>query len=698
MKKRIIGLLVVSFALLQLFSLSAMAQDSEAIALALVVKGNAEIKHGIQEWKTLEFGEVLVDSDQVRTGDDGFIALAFTDDGSQIKIRPNSMATLKGSRLEDMTLSKQVVMGIGELLADVKKQKGAVQVSTPTSVASVKGTSFWVILNENGETTVVTLEGLVELANNVSGTSRLVSAGRFGVSGPDGSLDVATTGPDTYVPGWDEEPDEPDTEPQGDSTPSDTTSTEEPEVEPEPDSAPPQAPAGRDEGSGGGGLGLNMNGAVGATVIDGETYQYFSFRPDIQFGKFGIGLDLSFYFDAEGNMLEGGWDEGADVIDKIYYVRYGQLRDPLYVRVGALDNVTFGYGLIMNRYSNAIEWPQVRRVGLHTQINKGPFGVEAIVNNFREISDPGLVGTRFTYEWKVGLPVVFGATYMMDGNQFLGAPDDDDDGIPDPFDQFPGKHDGDEIIGLNSNLDPADITFLIENGHLPDINNPPPSIDDEKDDIGIWGVDIGIPIIRKEHMNLWIYGQMAQIMDYGSGITAPGLSFNLGPFRAGAEYRIFEKQFMPEFFNLGYEIERVTLKEDSTIYYMTKEEILTHIPSSSGYFVDAGISISNLFDIYAAYQQLSYDDDDSGIEFPSKTFFARASVNTEPIPKLGLAQAYYHQPRADDIFDTETDGTTLGYKFGLEMSAGMMIVFDHKTIYRNGEPEKITTVETVMTF
>ncbi|MBM3325163.1 MAG: hypothetical protein FJY66_05800, partial [Calditrichaeota bacterium] len=48
--------------------------------------------------------------------------------------------------------------------------------------------------------------------------------------------------------------------------------------------------------------GIRWNGAVGAVIIDGKVYQQFSLRPDIPLGKFGIGLDLTLYFDENGKV------------------------------------------------------------------------------------------------------------------------------------------------------------------------------------------------------------------------------------------------------------------------------------------------------------------------------------------------------------------------------------------------------------
>nr|MBC8465824.1 hypothetical protein [bacterium] len=370
-----------------------------------------------------------------------------------------------------------------------------------------------------------------------------------------------------------------------------------------------------------------------------------------------------------------------------------------YIRGGSLAPITLGYGLIMRRYTNAIEWPQVRRIGLQTEINSGPYKIEALLNNFRELESPGLVGGRFSYSTKFVLPVVVGGTLMFDGNQYLGLDDEDGDGIPDRHDMFPGETDQDIINELRNVFlrNEALLTRLINQNILPDIRNPTKNFKDDDEAVVEFGVDVGIPLIQNKVMSLWAYAQAAQIVDYGRGYTFPGLTWKMGPFRAGVEYRIFEKEFVSDFFGLSYEIERVEWDEDADDgqgKYVTKEEKLDGIRSGQGYYVDAGADIFGYLDIYGSYQNMIYDDS----EIPNQSLYAKATLNTSFIPKIDLAEGYFQQPNADKVFSTDQDGTIIGYKVGASLGAGVMLVYDNKTIYHNGEPNRIMTVETVMKF
>ncbi len=724
--------------LVMLGSRAVRAQETPVLqAVAISVQGLCETRHGFGEWKALEFGAVLGDSDQVRTGDDGFVAMVVTHDGTQMKIRPNSLVVLRLAREGDMGVSKKITLELGQLFTYAAQPKGRYEVTTPTSVAAVKGTEFWTLVNNAGGTTVLTQEGTVALSNTMSGLAMDVTAGQMGVSTIRGELTVNPIPPGTEIPSWPDDlpvydwqpPEEPEPQPEPDAPQEEPGDVfEEPAPQPRPTPTPAHAPPmGGEEaseppaeepatsdggglfGGGGGssceGFGFTMNGAAGATVIEDQMYQYISFRPELCFWKFGVGFDLPVYFDADGNMRDEDWDfdETNDVLNKIYYIRYGQPGETFYARVGALENITLGYGLIMKRYTNALEWPQRRRIGMHSQLNIGGFGWEGVINDFSEIEHPGLIADRLTYEVSLGLPVVFGGTFAFDGNQYLGAKDTDDDGVADALDLFPGKNDYSHAAWLQNTInDPQVVDELIRSGDLPDINNLPPSITNmDGGAIAAVGVDVGVPLLRKKSMQLWLYGQFAQLLDsdstYGNGVTVPGLSFTMGPFRAGAEYRIFSEKFLPEFFDMSYEIQRVTLEDaNGNPVYVTKKSRLFSLPAANGFYMDAGFNIVNMVDVYGAYTNMTYDYD-SGAEV-EQSIFARGAINTDPIPKLGLAEAYYHAPQAKNPFDTKAEGTTLGYRIGFEMGQGLMLVFDRKTVYQNGEERQFMTVETQIRF
>ena len=100
----------------------------------------------------------------------------------------------------------------------------------------------------------------------------------------------------------------------------------------------------------------------------------------------------------KGNIHADEWDFSSSkaikntLIDKIYYIRYGFPGDPIYGKIGALDRVDLGYGILVSDYANTMLYPQQRKVGLNFERNSKSINIEGFVNDFKE--NIGLFGGR----------------------------------------------------------------------------------------------------------------------------------------------------------------------------------------------------------------------------------------------------------------------------------------------------------------
>ena len=142
-------------------------------------------------------------------------------------------------------------------------------------------------------------------------------------------------------------------------------------------------------------------GSIGTVTINGQIYNQLSVRPEIPIGKLGVGLDIYLYFNDEGLYWET-WDFSnggvayQTIIDKIYFLRWGQPGDNLYFIAGALPSVTLGPGILVNNYANIMEYPQVRQIGINFQSKISKIGIEIIHSNFKTAT-PGIMGIRGSY-------------------------------------------------------------------------------------------------------------------------------------------------------------------------------------------------------------------------------------------------------------------------------------------------------------
>ena len=172
-------------------------ESADKIAVSMKVSGTVDIEQsGSSGLSALKPGTILSDGDRIMTGKNGFAALIYIDDKSMVKIMGNTEVIIKG-RLSAGSIAKQVNIDHGTLRAQIHKQrKGDFVIQSSTSVASVKGTDFWMISDPVTGDILIGLEGLVNLTNLISGESSDVGAGTTGRSTPDGSVETSETNPD----------------------------------------------------------------------------------------------------------------------------------------------------------------------------------------------------------------------------------------------------------------------------------------------------------------------------------------------------------------------------------------------------------------------------------------------------------------------------------------------------------------------
>ncbi len=424
---------------------------------------------------------------------------------------------------------------------------------------------------------------------------------------------------------------------------------------------------------------------IGAVTMDGQTWTQIALRPEIPLGKLGIALDLTLYFDEDGDIRKSDWDEAEDLLDKIYYIRWGHKGDPLYLKGGALDDVTLGYGMLVRHYSNATQYPALRRLGGEFEIHPGRLQVEGFVADFRELGiagGTGLVGLRASY------PVIgklrAGAAYIQDGNLYAKVLDEDGDHVPDPLDRFPDHDDNQEYqlwLDLHNELGEGELwERMRESAGYPGddwLSNGPEDYSNKSDELRAVTFDLGYELLP----NLDLYFQWSQFQDYGSGM-APGITWRpVHWLNAGFEYRVWGDEFIGELFNRSYDAQRTWFDGDSI---RTRKDQLASATSMKGFFADASANIFNIVTAYAAFNTMKPDDGDLD---SYNSLWAEAKLNLGKVPKLSELSAFYSQTGVKSLFDLATPSTVHGIVLGYEMSPGANMNLTWRTTYndRNGD-------------
>ena len=247
---------------------------------------------------------------------------------------------------------------------------------------------------------------------------------------------------------------------------------------------------------------------VGFTFIDADPFVQFQFQPSINLGKIGIGIDgvalynLSAEEGEETWLAEDGetWDNISTLLRIVRYVRYGHLNESFYARLGELNYVTIGHGLIMGGYSNYDR----RGMRLNLSTKKKKIGIETVINN-------------------LGDPTVFG------GRMFFRPLQQETGGIP-------------ILKGLE-----LGVTALT------DIE---PSLVPVDDSLIALGADVGFPLIHNRLLRLDVYNDVAFLntkMSTDAIGNEVGLCVSVAQATFKVGYRTFREGFQPTLFDYTYD-------------------------------------------------------------------------------------------------------------------------------------------------
>jgi hypothetical protein len=262
---------------------------------------------------------------------------------------------------------------------------------------------------------------------------------------------------------------------------------------------------------------FQMVGGFGATSIDGVIWYNLTFIPELTFGKLGVGLYIQLLYNDESGIREEDWNGWQKWSQVLYYVRWAEKGDPLYIRLGALTDTTLGHGSIIGHYNNQLDIDN-RKIGLEFDMNMnyGVYGFETMTNDVLKARVMGARGYVYPFPNTLFLDRLgFGATYATDIN--------------------------------------------------PDDNN-----DTKNDGVAVGGADVEIPLVETNSFSMLAYDDLAKIRPEDSLIrqqfedrnsdwgNAAGLMGDIFMFGYKVERRNFRKHFIAPYFDAFYEVERPT--------------------------------------------------------------------------------------------------------------------------------------------
>src|ERR1700733_3238917 len=169
------ALLVTAAAQICFAQLFPVSQD--AAARVLTMTGQVSVLRDSEPW-ALNVGDLVQAQQVIYTGPDGYAKFQ-TSDGSTFEVYPSSNVIF---RKNPGSLHDLLDLFVGRIKVHIQRwggQPNPNRIMTPTAVISVRGTIFDVSINDDDETTIVSVEeGSVSVQHALKpGTPKIVNAG-----------------------------------------------------------------------------------------------------------------------------------------------------------------------------------------------------------------------------------------------------------------------------------------------------------------------------------------------------------------------------------------------------------------------------------------------------------------------------------------------------------------------------------------
>ncbi len=343
---------------------------------------------------------------------------------------------------------------------------------------------------------------------------------------------------------------------------------------------------------------------IGSVTISGETWAKVVVQPAFTVGKLKMGLYLpliyqedmfdpsKWYKPAGNNEWSFGTDKSgalpivadvvSDVFLKIKYVEWGSQRDPFFFKLGNLDDITVGHGLIMRDFANDADFPAVRRVGLNLGVDLKSWGFEAMVNDAAAID------------------VFGGRVYVRPIPNFRGA------------------------IGVSALVDIAPAQDYFDGSSVNPVAAGRPIFINP-------GVDLDIPIVESKVFGIVAFADAAVMLPYfrtaptAAPVILPGFAWNAiydanDPVKvknygiaAGVfgnlvfpgltyrlEFRDYTGAFKPQFYSTGYERSRNSFVQD-VMDYLSDTSDPAWNTTTMGIFGEGGFTLEKIFSLELSY-------------------------------------------------------------------------------------------------
>jgi hypothetical protein len=570
------------------------------------------------EAPNIQDGDILEPGWTIVTGTGDVAELLISHTGTIIKVSQNTNFTIEGLRTE--TGGQDIFsLGVGKVrtVAGRSSDKDRYQIKTQSAVCGIRGSDIVVEYLEGSTSRIYTLEGIGWIQDVKTGRSLDVPEGDY--------ADALATSfqlspiPANVLSDLQKEMQFVKLDPaQATALEKAEQSQQAAQVQPQQPAAPIPSAATRPSFMDGVFAALhNVVGfEIGALTINGQSYGEAVLEPTFSSGSFKMALYLPIIY--SGNMLyPGDWyqpggndewsfgtDQGGDqamvvadftrdLLLKIKYIEYGHRGDPLFFKLGNLEHITIGDGLLMRDFANDTDFPTLRHIGIDIGADAPAGGFEAMASDLAPnivdgtVYPADVVGLRVYSRPIPGSRAALGLSAIVDFN-----PGED---FYDPLNPFTGPSAAGNPIFIYPGLD-FSVPFI------------------ESNIFGLVFFTEGammLPIFGSSPSQYtWITPGLATAAIYSPGSAIPVKNWGaesgffgnviIPDFTWRLEYRIYTGVFQPELYDSGYERTRNQYVLE-VLNYLQDPTAASFNSYNMGIYAEGGFRLSKVFTVKIGY-------------------------------------------------------------------------------------------------
>ena len=167
--------------------------------------------------------------------------------------------------------------------------------------------------------------------------------------------------------------------------------------------------------------GFKFDIGLGLGEIKDNSFFEIAFIPIYHKDNFRMAYDLSYNLLSNNDVKINHFGSIFDIIDKVIYFDYFSSNGKLFVHIGDISKITFGYGQLVRNYRNTYGYPHLQKTGMTTsiEIKENFLDLEFFISDVEDFSNGGsLVGIKSNIFLSENFPLDIEVGIVSDLNQY----------------------------------------------------------------------------------------------------------------------------------------------------------------------------------------------------------------------------------------------------------------------------------------